>query len=623
MLLDDKGFITMKYDGFVHSPLDTFPDRVDCLLCQYLWSEDIATPETTTSHRRLSEVNEVFTNKGIRLLVHIRVDTIYNKRGILDIYFKRHDGLPLESHLVPWKFTLHITEPMALKPPEEWFTGSETWPSLSSDMDASLLALETFDWKTEPRHIGKSLRQMLNKCREEHEQCRSLKPAILPTRVLRISVQDSRLCIQLDTSAPGQTGDYVALSYCWGGPQEFRLTKDNLTNLQQKAFDMRVLPKTLQDAALMTHYLGIDYLWIDALCIIQDDPADKQVEIANMYHIYEQSFVTLVAAMASSVKDGFLKPTAPLELKGLPNRAICLPLTVNNGNSMTEMALLPSYRLQTDASPINERGWTFQESLIPRRLVVFENIEPFVRCRRDDIMTMSGSLVHLKTTQVRPARLYGRENTEFGFSSTWQSIMEQYSLRKFTVAEDRLFALLGVIDMLRRSDKGEYYYGVWTLHAIGYLMWLTPHSTDTSDAVRLEGVPTWSWQSISSPIECRTFESERYDYLASVDFAGDDGEVLKLTTCALTHKESDHEMTYWPDINPRSGSEPVNKSMQDQIEEGKIELLLFAHGQSDERFIVLCVSDEGLDGYRRIGLMWIHGQVEDWLSLPKKTWNVR
>lgn len=102
---------------------------------------------------------------------------------------------------------------------------------------------------------------------------------------------------------------WASLSYVWGGAQEVRTTKitllEHLTSIQ-----VANLPQTLIDAIKVCRQLEISFLWIDALCIIQDDPCDLYRELNSMASIYQHSYLTISAACARRVEDGFLGKTA-------------------------------------------------------------------------------------------------------------------------------------------------------------------------------------------------------------------------------------------------------------------------------------------------------------------------
>ncbi|CZR54151.1 uncharacterized protein PAC_04034 [Phialocephala subalpina] len=98
---------------------------------------------------------------------------------------------------------------------------------------------------------------------------------------------------------------YGALSYCWGYCQNFTTTKASLPNYIL-SIDFNALPRTLKDAVTTTRNLGLRYLWVDALCIVQDDREDKDAEITRMGNVYQNAIITIVAANSPGVECGFL-----------------------------------------------------------------------------------------------------------------------------------------------------------------------------------------------------------------------------------------------------------------------------------------------------------------------------
>lgn len=143
----------------------------------------------------------------------------------------------------------------------------------------------------------------------------------MPTRVLNIGelpqlrTTDGRnghwniLCegslVRLVHSRPGQVGRYVALSYCWGPTLPVLTTTANL-QAHQDGIDFAALPKTLQDAITMARYLGFQYIWIDCLCIIQDQKKDWSREAASMATIYSNAHLTVAAAGSAHCDGGML-----------------------------------------------------------------------------------------------------------------------------------------------------------------------------------------------------------------------------------------------------------------------------------------------------------------------------
>ena len=101
---------------------------------------------------------------------------------------------------------------------------------------------------------------------------------------------------------------YAALSYCWGDiAPKFKLTTECIDEACSGIFIKR-LPRTLQDAILIARTMEIPYIWIDSLCIIQDDEEDKKRELPKMVDIYSGAAVVISAAVSKTCEDGFLQP---------------------------------------------------------------------------------------------------------------------------------------------------------------------------------------------------------------------------------------------------------------------------------------------------------------------------
>jgi hypothetical protein len=123
--------------------------------------------------------------------------------------------------------------------------------------------------------------------------------------------------------------------------------------------DWTQLPATLSDAVAVTRSLGIRYLWMDALCIAQDDDTDKAKEI-NEGRIYNNARVTIAAANAPSVQSGFLD--------GIARRDVPLPILLSGGRYGT---LWVRERPPLANEPLDSRGWVLQEYLLSPHVLYY------------------------------------------------------------------------------------------------------------------------------------------------------------------------------------------------------------------------------------------------------------
>ncbi|KAL9035464.1 MAG: hypothetical protein Q9214_006570, partial [Letrouitia sp. 1 TL-2023] len=227
----------------------------------------------------------------------------------------------------------------------------------------------------------------MDTCEREHEKCRSEKVPRLPKRVIDVGSaegEDSLPRLLETNRAPAQ---YVALSHCWGSWQgrsrykHARLLEANYRDFLD-AIRLQDVPPTFKDAIIAVRSLRLRYLWIDALCIIQDSKSDWAEQSGQMYDIYESSYLTIVATKAQSSGDGFLsRPHKPV---------VTVPYNDENDPTVEGQFYLSRFGEprsswnSVDAVSWNTRGWTFQERLLSKRLLHFSANGLYWECRTTD-----------------------------------------------------------------------------------------------------------------------------------------------------------------------------------------------------------------------------------------------
>jgi hypothetical protein len=174
---------------------------------------------------------------------------------------------------------------------------------------------------------------------------------------------------------PEESGAYIALSYCWGGPQSAITTSTNI-EARTRAIPLTELPRTIREAVTVTRSLRIRYLWVDAICINQDDIAEKTKEIAVMGNIYKNAILTIAAGSAASTDEGFLMK------RSLP-AACCLPFYVSEQQSGT-IWLQDQKTFKRPMEPLDSRAWTMQEFLLSTRILYYGTKEVAWRCRTEN-----------------------------------------------------------------------------------------------------------------------------------------------------------------------------------------------------------------------------------------------
>ncbi len=289
------------------------------------------------------------------------------------------------------------------------------------------------------------------------------------------------------------------------------------------------LPQTLQDAIIVTQRLGHRYLWVDALCIVQDDETSKQIELAQMGRIYTSSFLTMQASDSDSVNKGFI--ALRRRLSGQPlNLAFRKGSTAPGGHMDSSSS--SSYvhaRLQRHEpleTPTSRRAWVFQETVLPSRLLVYTRWQVVLVCREEVFSEdgMGRGIGHTTPMNYRHIRPPGgpadgqidnadnRTLRESALSYWYSSISVCYSGRAYSVSDDRLNALSAYAGEAHQTIGGRYLAGIWEVDLARGLQWASK-SKPLKRAAEYRA-PSWSWAAydgqfsyteciVSSPVRAR------------------------------------------------------------------------------------------------------------------------
>lgn len=285
------------------------------------------------------------------------------------------------------------------------------------------------------------------------------------------------------------------------------------------------LPKTFQDAVHITRALGLRYLWIDSLCIIQDDKRDWEIESAKMAGIYTGSYLTIAATASADSSGGFFfnrwvsdKTFGKLKVETFKG------VLVSGGADITvyvRPTLNCSHRtsgdeteVEFDNSPLITRAWACQERLLsPRTLHVLRD-EMLWECRICGICECgflnrekahSGGFsstggVSSDKSRMAMAVYSATDTADYTADSAcrfWFSIVENYSRLALTKESDRLPALSGLATFFSQQFKTRYLAGLWESHlAEGLLWWRIDHLEVPCYQDKSSPLPSWSWASI-------------------------------------------------------------------------------------------------------------------------------
>jgi hypothetical protein len=322
----------------------------------------------------------------------------------------------------------------------------------------------------------------------------------------------------------GQLGQYVALSYCWGDPLVHNVLKTTSDTFEKhkKCIEFSSLPKTLQDAVTITRRLGLKYLWIDALCIIQGDADDWVRESSQMCNVYSNAHLTITGANSSGTSAGifnsqtFGSSTKELRYKGT---------TVYVRNELARTHDVYSILMRNDDpdtfEPINRRAWTLQEALLSNRVLHYRSSELVWECNEMRRCECGYGSAAISPSDEASNRII-RQPDIFGPMSLpkmhqkWAEVVQLFTERQLGYDEDKLPALSGLAKKFAETLKvvessgqnGMYLAGIWCSNLARSLLWsveddLYRNTRDEEMVYRRPKAwraPSWSWASVEGPV---------------------------------------------------------------------------------------------------------------------------
>jgi len=282
------------------------------------------------------------------------------------------------------------------------------------------------------------------------------------------------------------------LSYCWGNsiPESSKTTMETI-QAHREAINFVLLPKTLREAMIVTRSLGISFIWIDALCIIQGDEYDWNRESATMYQVYSQAIVTIAAGLWDHCDGGFLNPEKVPFVTRLYHYC---GLFVDQVSQCLNTSTLPHPKIGLVKSwtenPLALRGWAMQERELSIRIIYFTPLWIILECREQ-------SLCYHQLSRHKPRciNVYENEISRYSYNPNafigrcldvgdysnyfqhrdiqhrWKQLVMNHSNRKLTRATDKIASLSGLVDALKPMFKSEYFAGLWESDFLRGLLW--------------------------------------------------------------------------------------------------------------------------------------------------------
>lgn len=402
----------------------------------------------------------------------------------------------------------------------------------------------------------KLVRRWLEDCCKCHKHCtqrfdttKSSRKQLLtgyPTRILNISAaRGEKFSLELSENL-SKLPEYVTLSHCWNRSMPLKLETGNIDELKA-GMPLSKLSKRFQDAVKIARWMGIDYIWIDALCIIQNSKSDWVLEASRMGEIYSNSYCNIAATSSEENKGCFtdrprelVEPCAVSDpLSDDPEKTHILGYNDFWCNSLLDTAL-------------HNRGWVIQERLLSPRTIHFGQEQIFWECREikaceaypegipeafcdwrtrawgrlDEALIENGKYSKGTMAQQHPSFLQRLcawlKGTTMPMSATtapspglptayefWSRTVERYMECKLTYQQDKLVAISGIARKIQEATGERYLAGLWDNSSLApSLLWyvLGRRQADSTASVRYRSVeddcraPSWSWASMEAKI---------------------------------------------------------------------------------------------------------------------------
>ncbi|KAH8654951.1 heterokaryon incompatibility protein-domain-containing protein [Tricladium varicosporioides] len=353
-------------------------------------------------------------------------------------------------------------------------------------------------------------RKWYKDCKETHSRCRRIASP-LPKRVLDLALKASTGAVTLYESK-NEVVEYATLSYSWGTSLPLTTTSSNIKQYR-KGLSIELLPQTLRDAVRIAQLLGFRYLWVDALCIIQDDAADWAVQAALMTDIYEGSALCISALSAKDCNSGFLKLPNILSKVG-----ICRYPPESSESRDIFVGWKPrGYGNVVEKSHLCTRGWTFQERLVSPASLHYTNEGIFWECAEKFLSETGSGTTPYSPAGWKKAWLVARrgevtvlpEHLGAGnqhsleratLLQNWRGFVEDYSARKLTKSTDKLPAVAGIARAFGKQASMTYMAGLWKEDFLSDLFWSRKRDTDTLTSPQQYRAPSWSWASVDGRV---------------------------------------------------------------------------------------------------------------------------
>lgn len=375
----------------------------------------------------------------------------------------------------------------------------------------------------------------LRGCVVDHPLCGdpTFQTRRLPTRLLRVYNGGLSLCHGTDLPP---TTLYVTLSHRWGSNSE-----NQLTAAQYESGPIHWAPGqlllTFRDAVTVTQNLGINHLWIDSLCIIQDSDEDRARECAQMWEVYGNSYCNIAASASFNGTQGIFRNHevgGPLPCQITPQwEKRGGEASDDNARCGFHFSAMHDFREQIETSPLGQRAWVVQERLLAPRVLYFAKFQLYWECRElaasekyPSGLPDSMDMYACNKPSMDPCKLFHVREVRSCYKA-WIQYVQLYSRCRLTRPEDKLVALAGIAHRVGEALQvcgaaDNYLAGLWRRELLAQLLWEERKTDNMPDCRKCTGpyrAPSWSWASVDGEVFLEKEARKEDQYRATIDGA--------------------------------------------------------------------------------------------------------
>lgn len=353
-----------------------------------------------------------------------------------------------------------------------------------------------------------------------HETCRNWGQGsrFLPTRLVQIwrpenqSISlSARLC---ETESLPTSTRYVTLSHCWGKGVIFKLLQNNLEELSQ-AIPIGQLPKVFQDAIHVSYELGIGYIWIDSLCIIQDSKEDWTKEAKRMGGVYSNGEFNIAATGYENGLSGLFGERKALSLIHIPMRVDCEFINAQYKTQAVFKGLYISASTEEWGSnvvfsPLNNRGWVAQERTLSPAVIHYTPEKMYWECNQsiasEAFLDVPNFWDDTQGTGRYRIRSLGAHSDREAIYSFWRTFLNRYAGMEMTFNRDRFPAVSGIARILSELIDDNFVAGFFEGDLLRSLV-LERHVSYRHSIKPEQLAPSWSWASMNADTDLMTIDT--------------------------------------------------------------------------------------------------------------------